>query len=78
MENVRNAIYIMFCMYPDYPTTYLLSAVTKYGKVVKFGSDTYQVLDDGNLVGVGTKFGELFYLNCCTTPPSSYATDTQA
>ena len=55
-----------------------VSAVTERGKIVKFGSDTCQVLDNGNLVGIGTKFGELFYLNCNKMRPSSYVTGTQA
>ena len=55
-----------------------VSAVTECGKTVKFGSDTCQLLDNGNLVGIGTKFGELFSLNCNKICPSSYVTDTQA
>ena len=56
---------------------YLLSVSTiiKRGKTVKFESDTCQVPDDGNLVGVGIKFGDLFYLNCKKAVPSSYVTD---
>ena len=46
-----------------------VSKVTEHGKT---GNGTCQILDDGNLVGVGTKFGELFYLNCQKTFSSSY------
>ena len=49
--------------------------ITEHGKTVKFESDTCQVLDDGNLVGVGIKFGDLFYLNCEKAFPSLYVTD---
>ena len=54
-----------------------VSTITKHGKTVKFESDTCQVLDDGNLVGVGIIFEDLFYLNCEKAFPSSYVTDVQ-
>ena len=48
-----------------------MSTITECGKIAKFGSGTCQVLDDGNLVGVGIKLGDLFYLNCEKALPTT-------
>ena len=47
-------------------------------KTVRFGQANCQILDDKKLVAVGTKVGELYYLNCHTIGVYSHSAVTQA
>ena len=54
-----------------------MSTATERGKTVEFVGTRYRILNGNELVGIGTKFGELFYLNCSKTVVSANVTDTQ-
>ena len=47
------------------------------GKTVNFGKTNCYILDDDKLVAVGTKVGDLYYLNCYTSGVHSNVAETQ-
>ena len=44
---------------------------------MKFEKDSCQVLDEGKLVAVADKIGELYYLNCHSRRVNSNTAETQ-
>ena len=53
-----------------------VSVATERGKTVRLEKDCYQVLDEGKLVAVANKIGELCYLNCHARHVNSNTAET--
>ena len=54
-----------------------VSVATERGKTVSFEKDGCQVLDEGKLVAVANKIGELYYLNCRASRVNSNTAESQ-
>ena len=54
-----------------------VSAATERGKAVRFGKVNCQVLDEGKLVAVAVKIGELYYLKCSMNSVCTNAAEIQ-
>ena len=70
---LHNVLYVPRLSY----NLFSVSVVTEHGKTVSFGNASCQILDEGNLVAVATKIGELYYLNCRASGVNSNTAKTQ-
>ena len=74
VKKAKDAICRMFYMYPGFPTICL---VCQSIQNMRFSKDNFQVLNEGKLVAVATKIGELYYLNFHVSGVCSNAAETK-
>ena len=75
---LQNVLYVPRLCY----NLFSVSVTTERGKTVRFSKDSCQVLDEGKLVAVATKGGELYYLNfhvsgVCSNAAESKVTESK-
>ena len=70
---LHNVLYVPRLSY----NLFSVSVATEWGKTVSFEKANYQVLDEGKLVAVANKIGELYHLNCHANHVNSNITETQ-